>query len=282
MPKSAQQILEDLHDGRKDPEQIRGETGHPNNYTLAKCLSEHFLVQKKGSTPLTIVRPSIISASWEYPFPGWIDSFAALAGPISAFALGGLKVLHGDPSAILDVIPVDKVAECLISEAIKLKQVNVDHETAPAKIVQCVSTTKHGQKTGDIVFGTITYFDQPENIVLYKPKGWYIGTDDRLFYIYEFFFQYLPVKMTELRALMVLDWEGAAKARKTLTRLSQVDTCFRYFVEHTYDYRSATKVLPDDFDKEAYMQVILSGLKENLLVPLVEKMKAKQEAIETK
>ncbi|KAL1877483.1 putative secondary metabolism biosynthetic enzyme [Diaporthe australafricana] len=281
LPKSAHQILEDLHDGRKDPEQIRIETGHPNNYTLAKCLAEHFLVQKKGSTPLTIVRPSIISASCEHPFPGWIDSFAALAGPLSAFALGGLKVLHGDPSAILDVIPVDKVAECLINEAIKLQQENVDHETAPAKIVQCVSTTRHGQSTWDIVTGTITYFDQPENVLLYKPKGWYIGTDDRLFYIYEFFFQYLPVKMTELRALMVLDWEGAAKARKTLTRLSQVDTHFRYFVEHTYDFRCTTKMLPGDFDKEAYMQIILSGLKENLLVPLVEKMKAKREGSET-
>ncbi|KAI3400639.1 hypothetical protein diail_2351 [Diaporthe ilicicola] len=273
-------ILEDLHDGRKDPEQIRSETGHPNNYTLAKCLAEHFLVQKKGSAPLTIVRPSIISASLEYPFPGWIDSFAALAGPISAFALGGLKVLHGDPSAILDVIPVDKVADCLINESLKLHQENVDHETAPAKIVQCVSTTLHGQSTEDIVDGTITYFDQPENIVLYKPKGWYIGTDDRLFYLYEFFFQYLPVKITELRALMVLDWEGAAKARKTLTRLCQVDAHFRYFVEHTYDYRCATRMLPDDFDKKAYMQIILQGLRENLLVPLVEKMKAKEEAVE--
>jgi alcohol-forming fatty acyl-CoA reductase len=65
LPNPAQQILEDLHGGRKDPDQIRSETGHPNNYTLAKCLAEHFLVDKKGPTPLTIVRPSIISASWK-------------------------------------------------------------------------------------------------------------------------------------------------------------------------------------------------------------------------
>lgn len=280
LPNPAQQILENLLDGRKDSDQIRGETGHPNNYTLAKCLAEHFLVQKKGSTPLTIVRPSIISASWMYPFPGWIDSFAALGGPISAFALGGLKVLHGDPSAILDVVPVDVVAECLIKEALQKQEQHVDHETAPAKIVQCVSTTKNGQSTWDIVNNTITYFDRPENVLLYKPKGWYIGTDDRWFYLYEFFFQYLPIKLTELTSLMMLDWNSAAKARRTLARLGQVDTHFRYFVEHTYDYRCSTKMLPGDFDREAYMQIVLQGLKENLLVPLVDKMKAKARAIE--
>lgn len=280
LPNPAQQILEDLHDGRKDSDQIRIETGHPNNYTLAKCLAEHFLVQKKGSTPLTIVRPSIISASWKYPFPGWIDSFAALAGPISAFALGGLKVLHGDPSAILDVVPVDTVAECLIKEALQNQEQNVDYETAPARIVQCVTKTESGQSTWDIVVGTITYFEQPENVLLYKPKGWYIGTDDRWFYMYEFFFQYLPVKMAELTSLMMLDWNAAAKARKTLVRLGLVDTHFRYFVEHTYDFRCSIKMLPDDFDKKVYMQTILSGLKENLLVPLVDKMKAKERANE--
>lgn len=282
LPNSALQILDDLHDGRKDSDQIRSETGHPNNYTLAKCLAEHFLVEKKGSTPLTIVRPSIISASWKYPFTGWIDSFAAVGGPISAFALGGLKVLHGDPSAVLDVVPVDIVAECLIKEALQNQELNVDHETAPPKIVQCVSTTENGQSTWDLVVNTITFFEQPENILLYKPKGWYIGTDDRWFYMYEFFFQYLPVKMTELTSLMMLDWDGAAKARRTLVRLSQVDTHFRYFVEHTYDYRCSSKMLPDDFDREEYMQIILRGLKDNLLVPLVDKMKAKARATEAK
>lgn len=282
LPNSALHILDDLHDGRKDSDQIRSETGHPNNYTLAKCLAEHFLVEKKGSTPLTIVRPSIISASWKYPFTGWIDSFAAVGGPISAFALGGLKVLHGDPSAILDVVPVDIVAECLIKEALQIQELNVDHETAPAKIVQCVSTTEKGQSTWDIVVNTITFFEQPENILLYKPKGWYIGTDDRWFYMYEFLFQYLPVKMTELMSLMMLDWDGAAKARRTLVRLGQVDTHFRYFVEHTYDYQCSTKILPDDFDREEYMQIILRGLKDNLLVPLVDKMKANARATEAK
>lgn len=234
------------------------------------------MIQKKGATPLTIVRPSIVSASWKYPFPGWIDSFAALASPISAFALGGLKVLHGEPSAILDVVPVDKVAECLIKEALLSQESNINHETAPAKFVHCVSTTKHGPSTWDIVFDTVTYFSQPENLLLYKPTGWYVGTDRRWFFLYEFFFQYVPIKLVQLAALLRLDWGGAAKATKTLMRLRQIDTHFRYFVEHTYDYHCAVEVLPVDFDKKAYMQTILQGMRQNLLVPLLARMKSRE------
>lgn len=272
LPRSAQEILVELREGKKDADQIRRETGHPNNYTLAKCLAEHFIVQKKKATPLTIVRPSIISASWQYPFPGWIDSFAALAGPISAFALGGLKVLHGEPSAILDVVPVDKVAECLIKAAFFSPEREINHETAPPRFVHCVSTTKYGLRTWDIVYDTVMYFSQPENIVLYKPNGWYVGTDNRWFCFYEFVFQYLPVKITELVALVRMDWDGAAKARKTMMRLRQIDIHFRYFVENTYDYRCAVEVMSEDFDKRAYMQIILQGLRQNLLLPLLAKM----------
>lgn len=278
LPRPAQELLDDLHNGRKDPDQIRAETGHPNNYTLAKCLAEHFVAEKMGDVPVTILRPSIISASWQYPFPGWIDSFAALAGPIAAFGLGGLKVLHGDPEAVLDVVPVDEVAKCLIIEALlpaTYGSVDLRHFNEKTRIVHCVSTTNNGISTNDIANGTVNYFEQPENIIISKPKGYYIGLDDRWFYFYEFFFQYLPLKLVELRALMMLDWEGAAKARKTLVRLGQVDTHFRYFVEHTYDYRSAVPALGTGFDKKEYFQIVLQGIKTNLLVPMMERQKAK-------
>lgn len=231
-----------------------------------------------GDTPLTIVRPSIISASLHHPFPGWIDSFAAVAGPVSAFALGGLKVLHGDPGAILDVVPVDEVAKCIINEALLppvYGSVDLKNMNGTSKIVHCVSTKNNGPSTWDLAFETIGYFEMPENIVLYKPKGLYVGLDDRWFYFYKFFFQYLPLKLAELAALMMLDWDGAVMARKTLTRLGQIDTHFRYFVQHTYDYKCAVPVLGEDFDKFEYFRIVLQGIRQNLLVPVVSRMKAK-------
>lgn len=230
-----------------------------------------------GDTPITTVRPSIISASLQYPFPGWIDSFAAVAGPIAAFALGGLKVLHGDPAAVLDIVPVDKVAKCIIDEAFSPSSSGSvrGYQNDASRIVHCVSTRNNGLSTWDICFETVGYFSQPQNMVLYKPQGHYIGTDDRWFYFYEFIYQYLPLKISELISLMMLDWKGAAKARKTLERLGMVDTHFRYFVEHTYDYRSAVPVLADDYDRKKYFMILLQGVRKNLLLPLMAREKAR-------
>lgn len=208
LPRPARQILDEFHEGRKTADQVLAETGHPNYYTLAKCLGEHVIAENLGELPLTMVRPSIISASLRYPFPGWVDSFAALAGPISAYALGGLKVIHGDPSVVVDVVPVDETAKCIINETL-LPSVygssDAKHLNGVSKIVHCVSTMSNGPSMWDVARETIEYFAMPENIVLYEPKGCYLGMDDRLFYFYEFFFQYLPVKLTELTAMLMLN-----------------------------------------------------------------------------
>ena len=47
----------------------------PNTYTYTKHLAEHLLVNEGRPMPLAIVRPSIATASWKEPFPGWIDNY---------------------------------------------------------------------------------------------------------------------------------------------------------------------------------------------------------------
>ncbi|KAK8782312.1 hypothetical protein V5799_016345, partial [Amblyomma americanum] len=43
--------------------------GLPNTYTLTKRLAESLLRDERGATPVAIVRPSIVTASWREPFP---------------------------------------------------------------------------------------------------------------------------------------------------------------------------------------------------------------------
>ena len=52
----------------------------PNTYTYTKHLAEHLLVNEGKPMPLTIVRPSIVTASWKEPFPGWIDNYNGPSG----------------------------------------------------------------------------------------------------------------------------------------------------------------------------------------------------------
>lgn len=67
----------------------------PNTYTYTKHIAEALVSQEctKESCNFrtTIVRPSIITASWREPFPGWIDNFN---GPSALFPATGTGILR--------------------------------------------------------------------------------------------------------------------------------------------------------------------------------------------
>ncbi len=86
-----------------------------NAYTLSKGLGEMVLQQEHGRVPLRIVRPSIIEPSAVDPFPGWIDRSRNLSAFMVEVALGRLPVVPGRPGAALDVIPVDRVANAVLT-----------------------------------------------------------------------------------------------------------------------------------------------------------------------
>lgn len=48
--------------------------GRPNTYTYTKAVAEHYLNENRGQLPVAIARPSIVTASLNEPFPGWVDS----------------------------------------------------------------------------------------------------------------------------------------------------------------------------------------------------------------
>ena len=56
----------------------------PNTYTYTKALAEQVLEIECGKVPLTIVRPSIVAASANEPYPGWIDH---INGPTGGFVI---------------------------------------------------------------------------------------------------------------------------------------------------------------------------------------------------
>jgi hypothetical protein len=80
----------------------------PNTYTFTKRMVEHLLqLNNTKKLPLVILRPSIIGASLEEPFPGWTDSITLAGGIFLIAGLGILRELPGDKNNIGDQIPVD-------------------------------------------------------------------------------------------------------------------------------------------------------------------------------
>uniref|UniRef100_A0A3Q2HYD6 Fatty acyl-CoA reductase n=1 Tax=Equus caballus TaxID=9796 RepID=A0A3Q2HYD6_HORSE len=81
----------------------------PNTYTYTKALGEMVVQQESGNLNIAIIRPSIVGATWQEPFPGWVDNLNGPNGMIVAAGRGFLRAIRASPLAVADLIPVDTV-----------------------------------------------------------------------------------------------------------------------------------------------------------------------------
>ena len=79
-----------------------------NTYEQTKHEAEH-LVRESG-LPVRVVRPSIVVGE---SATGWTSSFNVLYPPLQALARGLARRIPADPQAIVDVVPVDHVADVI-------------------------------------------------------------------------------------------------------------------------------------------------------------------------
>ncbi|XP_065343905.1 putative fatty acyl-CoA reductase CG5065 isoform X2 [Cloeon dipterum] len=89
----------------------------PNTYTFTKALAEHILVQHSGSLPVAIVRPSIVTAAWKEPIPGWVDNLNGPTGMIAGAGKGILRTILCYRDLVADLVPVDICINLMISVA---------------------------------------------------------------------------------------------------------------------------------------------------------------------
>ena len=84
-------------------------------YTFTKAMGEQIIVRYQGEVPTLILRPSIIESAMETPQPGWLDGFRMLDPLIVAYGRERLPDFPGNKDGILDVVPVDMVANALLA-----------------------------------------------------------------------------------------------------------------------------------------------------------------------
>ncbi|XP_068986784.1 putative fatty acyl-CoA reductase CG5065 isoform X2 [Bombus flavifrons] len=128
---------------------------YPNTYTFSKNLAEQIVASKCKDLPVAIVRPSIIGAALEEPYPGTF----LLIGKGCATAIRGRK------DARLDVVPVDFVVDTIICTAWHVT-LHRDHEV---KVYNCTSNAypfKWGQMKDTMVKCSI---ETPLNDTLWYP-----------------------------------------------------------------------------------------------------------------
>uniref|UniRef100_A0A0A9YAJ6 Fatty acyl-CoA reductase n=1 Tax=Lygus hesperus TaxID=30085 RepID=A0A0A9YAJ6_LYGHE len=169
--------------------------GHPNNYTFTKQLAETLVDDVKGTLPVCIVRPSIVTPTYREPIPGWVDS---LNGPIGILVAGGKGVLRSmmcgrDNQA--QVIPCDIAINAIILAACKTA-FERNNEVTPV----------YNVSSGDffpITYGTIfekgmeAFFKYPCNPGLWYPDG-SMTTNKFLHNTKVFLFQIIPALIIDL------------------------------------------------------------------------------------
>jgi long-chain acyl-CoA synthetase len=85
-----------------------GGSGFRNTYERTKMEAE--VAVRAAGLPFAIVRPSIVVGE---AGSGWTSAFNVLYWPLQAFARGLLPVVPADPDGIVDMVPVDYVAEVI-------------------------------------------------------------------------------------------------------------------------------------------------------------------------
>lgn len=249
LPAPAADLYEACVDGTFTDAELLARTRQPNGYTLTKSIAEHLLVERRGAIPLTIVRPSIITASREHPFPGWIDSTAGYAAFVLFVGTGRFRALVCDPDAKLDLVPVDDVAHrvahaCLFDrDEVVIRHAVVGSLRAPT-VAQCWD-------------GTLRYFrlrrEDP------TPLSRYLGPDGVRYALADLVRHRLPIALSSLRSKR--ERRQAVKLRARLDYLNQE---FTYFTTRTFDFRSSLPI-GDEYEAGRFVDTVCRGVYHHFL-----------------
>lgn len=249
LPRRAAELYTEIMRGEIDEKELLAETGHPNTYTLTKCIAEHLLCERHADTPLILVRPSIISASMHQPFPGWIDSPAAFALFAAQIGSGRMRAIIARPRSRLDVIPCDAVADRLIQASFQLEGGN-GHAVPP--ILHAVAGYEHSPNV-KLCTSTIEAFFLQNPDTRWRNRDvparvCYLGPDGPLYRINHWLHHVRPLK-----------------SRGKAEHLSQANRMFAYFTRNTFRFRSSVPFDPPGFEPAAYIETVCRGVAQHLM-----------------
>ncbi|XP_075545891.1 fatty acyl-CoA reductase 1-like [Dermacentor variabilis] len=230
---NAQQFFEALQSASNE---AKGNTkeclfGHPNTYTLTKSLAESMLLKERGNIPVVIVRPSIVTASLTEPLPGWIDNYNGCTGVIVVLALGLLPSFLVEKKHLVDIVPVDIVANTLICVAWHT------FITRPTymKVYHCTSGTLQQHTWADLIETmqrAVWRYPLPDGI----SDHMIFVTNSKLWHnIHVYCLRYLPASAADLALKLMRREPRFVKLYKNVRKRMDV---VQYFTTHGWLFRT--------------------------------------------
>jgi alcohol-forming fatty acyl-CoA reductase len=248
LPAPAEELLASIENGTAVEAELLKRSGHPNTYTLTKSIAEHLLLSRRGSIPLAIVRPSIISASREQPFPGWIDSSSGFGAFVLLIGLGHLRAVVGHPHARLDLIPVDEVASRILAACGDGVVPAIQHAVAGAALSPTVS------ECGELIRDFFRVHPVARHPVIN-----YLGPRDLRFRVADLVHHRIPIAVAAARTP-----KQRAKARSLAARLAYLNTVFPYFTSRSFAFH-VSRPLEGTFEKAGYVRTVCLGVYRHIL-----------------
>jgi long-chain acyl-CoA synthetase len=102
------------HDGSFGEEDRRIGQDFRNTYEQSKLEAEELVSSTAGELPVQIVRPSIVVGDRQ---SGWTAAFNVLYVPLRALVAGAVDAVPEQDQGLLDVVPVDYVADSILALA---------------------------------------------------------------------------------------------------------------------------------------------------------------------
>ncbi|XP_060831115.1 fatty acyl-CoA reductase 1-like [Bombus pascuorum] len=247
---------------------------YPNTYTFSKNLAEQIVASNSKHLPVAIVRPSIIGASLQEPYPGWIQNISGITGTFLLIGKGFATAIRGRRDARLDVVPVDFVVDTIICTAWHVT-LHRDHEV---KVYNCTSNAypfTWGQMKDAMVKCSI------ENPM--KDTLWYPGCP---MIANRYIFNILSVIPYLLPAFVIDTFLRLRGSKPILMKLlkngNKLFTSLQYFILHEWtfqrdncsDLARKVKMLNDsdkfkldleDMNWDKYVAIYLMGIKKFIL-----------------
>ncbi|XP_052838640.1 putative fatty acyl-CoA reductase CG8306 [Drosophila gunungcola] len=133
-PEKIIQLSETLNDEALKELEPKLLKDHPNTYTFTKHLAEHEVANVASKFPCGIVRPSMITAAWKEPLPGWTISKNGPQGFFMGASKGVLRRLPLDPTIIMDYIPIDVVVNGIITTGYYVNSLQAKNGGRPSEL----------------------------------------------------------------------------------------------------------------------------------------------------
>jgi alcohol-forming fatty acyl-CoA reductase len=213
--------------------------GWNDTYTFTKWMGEQILRKELKGSSLTILRPAIVESALIEPSPGWIEGVKVADAILMAYAREKVVFFPGNPNGIVDIIPVDLVANSIIIGVAELLR-NQLKKQSKHRVYQCCSGGSNPVKIRELIKFTQQEADKnhlKHNRLFYrKPKRPFIMVSKKVFIAMMNAVKFPLMGINKISKLFGSDAQG--QMLENLDTAMKLSTVFSFYTQPEYVFHN--------------------------------------------